>query len=153
MSVKVLNSSFNEIIGNGLDSRGLISSKNGTFLFPVSSGVLSSFLSNVKTNCRNSWLLDVTFHSFRQICFIMCRDVKQCSLLLGFVWVQIIPLQFLLYVLNVSCVCCRKTQEDLEVVWRAATSEDLRIKEKLKQASFLSDRESALLLNHNRTFT
>ncbi|KAJ9595547.1 hypothetical protein L9F63_013256 [Diploptera punctata] len=28
-----------------------------------------------------------------------------------------------------------KTEEDLEVVWRAATSEDLRIKEKLKQAS------------------
>ncbi|PNF19336.1 hypothetical protein B7P43_G06721 [Cryptotermes secundus] len=32
-----------------------------------------------------------------------------------------------------------KTQEDLEVVWRAATSEDLHIKEKLKQASFLPE--------------
>ena len=153
MSIKVLNSSVIQIIGNGLDSQGLIPSKNGTILFPVSSGVLTSLLSNVKTNCRNSWLLDVTFCPCRQSCFITCRDVKQFSLLLGFVWGQITPLQLLLYVLNVSCVCCRKTQEDLEVVWRAATSEDLRIKEKLKQASFLSDRESALLRSHNRTFT
>jgi len=43
------------------------------------------------------------------------------------------------YVVNVNCLGCRKTQEDLEVVWRAATSEDSRIKEKLKQASFLSE--------------
>jgi len=83
----------------------------------------------------------------------MCRDMRHFSLLLGFLCGQIIPLQFLLYVLNVSCVCCRKTQEELEVVWRAATSEDLRIKEKLKQANFLSDRESALLPSHNRNFT
>jgi hypothetical protein len=66
---------------------------------------------------------------------------------------EMVSQQFLMCVMNVSCVCCRKTQEDLEVVWRAATSEDLRIKEKLKQASFLSDRESDLFLNHNRTFT
>jgi len=153
MSIKVLNSSVNQIIDNDLDNQGLIPSKNGTFLFPVSSGVLTSLLSNVKTSCHNSWLLDVTFWSLRQSCFIVFRDVKLFSLLLGFVWDQIIPQQFLLYVLNVSCVCCRKTQEELEVVWRAATSEDLRIKEKLKQANFLSDRESALLLSHNRTFT
>jgi hypothetical protein len=38
-----------------------------------------------------------------------------------------------------SCIGCRKTQEDLEVVWRAAASEDLRMKEKLKQASFLPE--------------
>jgi len=153
MSINVLKSSVNQIIGNGLDSPGLIPSKNGTFLFPVSSGVLTSLLSNVKTNYHNLWLLGVTFCPFRLSCFIMCRDVKQFSLLFVFVWGQIIPLQFILYVLNISCVCFRKTQEDLEVVWRAATSEDLRIKEKLKQANFLSDRESALLLSHNRTFT
>lgn len=148
-----MNSSVNQIIGRGLDGQGLTPSKNGTFLFPVNSEVLSNLVSNVKTNCPNLWLLDVTFCSFRQSCFIMGRDVKWFSLLLGFVWGQIIPLQFLCYMLNVRCACCRKTQEDLEVVWRAATSEDLRIKEKLKQASFLSDRESALLLSHNRTFT
>ncbi|PSN48663.1 hypothetical protein C0J52_04766 [Blattella germanica] len=39
-----------------------------------------------------------------------------------------------------------KTQEDLEVVWRAATSDDLRIKEKLKQASLLPEGESELFL-------
>jgi hypothetical protein len=37
------------------------------------------------------------------------------------------------------CVGCRKTQEDLEVVWQAATSQDLRMKEKLKQAHFLPE--------------
>ncbi|XP_021923237.1 centrosomal protein of 89 kDa-like isoform X2 [Zootermopsis nevadensis] len=46
-----------------------------------------------------------------------------------------------------------KTQEDLEVVWRAATSEDLRIKEKLKQANLLSERESDFFLNHARTYS
>jgi hypothetical protein len=38
-----------------------------------------------------------------------------------------------------SCIGCRKTQEDLEVVWRAATSEDLHLREKLKQANFLPE--------------
>ncbi|XP_069683076.1 centrosomal protein of 89 kDa isoform X3 [Periplaneta americana] len=45
-----------------------------------------------------------------------------------------------------------KTQEDLEVVWRAATSEDIRIKERLKQASLLPGKESDILRSHNRTY-
>jgi hypothetical protein len=61
----------------------------------------------------------------------MNRKINKQTRISGFVCVLLCGKQ--------SCIACRKTQEDLEVVWQAATSEDLHMKEKLKQVSFLPE--------------